>query len=59
MSTLILCGVLSSFCLFFFCVYVVMSDVVPMHLQVVDSPVVDFLAVDLQWSVEFMVDFLG
>ena len=59
MSTWILCGVLSSFCLFFFYVYAVMFVVVPVHLQVVDSPMVDFLATDLQWSMEFLVDFLG
>ena len=48
---MILCGVPSSFCLFFFFVYVVMSIVVPVHLQVVDSPVVGFMVVDMKWSV--------
>ena len=61
---MILFGVPSSFCLFFSCVYVVLSDVVPVHLQVVNYPVVDFLVVgfmvvDLQQSVELLVDFLG
>ena len=56
---MILCGVPSSFCLFFSCVYVVLSVVVPVHLQVVDSPVVGFLVANLQWSVELQVDFLG
>ena len=56
---MVLCGVLSSFCLFLFCVYDVLSVVVPVHIQVVDYPVVDFLAADLQWSMEFLVDFIG
>ena len=56
---MILYGVPSSLCLFFSCVYVVMSNVVPMHLQVVDSPAVGFLVVDLQRSVELLVEFLG
>ena len=61
---MILFGVPSSFCLFFSCVYVVLSAVVPVHLPVVDSPAVDFLmvgflVVDLQWSMELLVDFLG
>ena len=30
-----------------------------MILQVVYFPVVSFLAVDLHWSVEFLVQFLG
>ena len=60
MSASILCGVLSSFCLFFFfCVYVVLSAVVPMILQVVYFPVINFLAVDLPWSMEFSVEFLA
>ena len=56
---MILCGVPSSFHLFFSCVYAVLSTVVPVHLQVVDSPVVGFLVADLQWSVELLVEFLG
>ena len=61
---MILCGVPSSFSLFSSCVYAIMSVVVPMHLQVVDSPMVDFLlvgflVVDIQWLVELLVDFLG
>ena len=45
-----------SFCLFSSCVYVVLPVVVPVHLQGVDPPVVDFLVlgflvVVLQWSV--------
>ena len=62
---MILCGVPSSFYLFFSCVYDVLSVVVPMHLQVVDSPVVDIqwsvelLVVDLQRLVELLVGFLG
>ena len=56
---MILYGVPSSFCLFFSCVYVVLSIVVLVHLEVVDSPVVGFLAADLQRSVELLVDFLG
>ena len=56
---MILFGVPSSFCLFFSCVYTVLSAIVPVHLQVVDSLVVGFLVVDLQQSVEILVDFLG
>ena len=56
---MILCGVPSSFYLFFSCVYVVLSAIVPMHLQVVGSPMVGFLVVDLQQSVELLVEFLG
>ena len=48
-----------SFCLFSFYVYVVIPIVVPVHLQVVDSPVVGFLVANLQLSVELLVDFLG
>ena len=56
----ILCGVISSFCLFFFfCVYAGLSVVVPMILQVVDLPMVSFLVADLYWSVEFLIEFLG
>ena len=56
---MILYGVHSSFCLFFSCVYAILSTVVPMHLQVVDFPVVGFLVANIQWSVELLVDFLG
>ena len=31
----------------------------PVIPQVVDFPVVGFLAADLHWSVEFLVEFLG
>ena len=48
---MILRSVPSSFCLFFSCVYDVLSVVVPVHLQVVGSPVVVFLVADLQRSV--------
>ena len=59
LSTVILFGVPSSFCLFFSCVYAVLSVVVPVHLQVVDYPLVYFLVADLQRSVELLVDFIG
>ena len=60
---MILFGGPSSFCLFSSCVYVVLPTVVPVHLQGVDSHVVDFLVVgflvvDLQRSVELLVEFL-
>ena len=55
---MILYGVPSSFYLFFSCVYVVLSAIVPMHLQVVGSPMVGFLVVDLQRSVRLLVEFL-
>ena len=42
---MILFGGPSSFCLFSSCVYVVLPIVVPVHLQGVDSHVVDFLVV--------------
>ena len=59
LSTVILFGVPSSFCLFFSCVYAILSTIVPMHLQVVDSLVIGFLVANLQRSVELLVDFLG
>ena len=54
----------SSFCLFSSYVYVVLLVAVLVHLQGLDSPVVDFLVVgflvvDLQWSVELLVGFIG
>ena len=55
-----ICGVLSSFCLFFlFCVCASLSAVVPVILQVVEFLVVGFLAANLHWSVEFPIEFLG
>ena len=61
---MILFGGPSSFCLFSSCVYSVLPVVVPVHLQGLDSHVVDFLVVgflvaDLQWSMELLVGFLG
>ena len=56
---MILCGVHSSFCLFFSCVYAFLSAIVPMHLQVVDSLMVGFLVADIPQLVELLVDFLG
>ena len=56
---MILCGVTSFFCLFFSCVYFVLYTIVPVHLQVVDSPMVGFLVAGPQQSVELLVDFLG
>ena len=44
---------------FFSCVYAVLSAIVPVHMQVVDSPVVGFLVADLQRSMEILVDFIG
>ena len=60
---MILFGGPSSFYLFSSCVYVVLPAIVLVHLQGVDSPVVDFLVVgflvaDMQWLVEFLVGFL-
>ena len=56
---MILYGVPSSFCLFFSCVYAILSVVVLVHLLVVDSLVVGFLVADLQQSVELLVEFIG
>ena len=61
---MILFGGPSSLCLFSSCVYVVLPAVVPVHMQGVDSPMVDFLVVsflvaDMQGSVELLVEFLG
>ena len=61
---MIIFGSPSSFCLFSSCVYAIVPTVVPVHLQGVDSPMVDFvvvgfLVIDLQWSVELLVEFLG
>ena len=60
---MILFGGPSSFCLFSSCVYSILPVAVPMHLQGVDSPVVDFLVVvvlvaDLQRLMELLVGFL-
>ena len=54
----------SSFCLFSFCVYAVLPATVPVCLQGLDSPVVDFLVVgflvaDMKQLVEHLVGFHG
>ena len=61
---MIIFGGPSSLCLFSSCVYDVLPATVSMHMQGVDSHVVDFIVVgvlvaNLQWSVELLVGFLG